>query len=60
MSIIKKIITKSKSHQKNLNNNLTYTSLEKIWDLHLIRLVNRSTKKCKKVQEVQVSFFENN
>ena len=48
MSIIKKIITKANSHQiKNNQNDLTYISLEKVWDLSRMRLVNRSTKKSK-------------
>ena len=39
----KKIKTKTNSHQiEPKQNNLTYTSLEKIWELSSIRLVNRT------------------
>ena len=42
MSIIEEIITQSNSHQiKPKENNLTYDSLEKIWDLSPMLLVNR-------------------
>ena len=42
----KKIITQSNSHQKKpKQNSLVYTSLEKIWDLSSMRLVNRLTEK---------------
>ena len=46
-----KIITKSNLHQiKTERNNLTYTSLEKIWDIYSMRLVNMLTKKSKEVR----------
>ena len=46
MSIIKKILTKSNSHQiKPKQNKFTYTSLEKILDLSSIRLGNRLKKR---------------
>ena len=55
MSTIKKIITKSNSHQiKPKQNSLTNTSLEKIWDQFSMRLVNRSTKKRKNNKEMQI------
>ena len=42
MSIIEKITLKSNSHQiKTKKNNLTYDSLEKIWDLSPMLLINR-------------------
>ena len=65
MPTIKKIITKSNSHQiKPKQNSLTYTSLEKIWDRVAMRLVNKSTKKKKMAKRCKVktyvSIFENN
>ena len=48
MSKINKIITKSNSHQIKKGNNLTYSSLETIWDLTSMRLVDMSIKRAKK------------
>ena len=59
MSIIKKIITEPKLHQRKTKpDNINHTSLKKMRDLSLKRLVNRSTKKKYDVQE-KVSIFEN-
>ena len=56
MAIINKII-KSNSHQiKPKQNNLTYTSLEKVGDLFSMRLVNRTTKKSKEVRSSKIPF----
>ena len=58
MSIINKIITKSNSIKiKTKQNNLTYTSLEKIWDLSSMRLVNRSTNKEQSGAKLKNSFI---
>ena len=62
ISVIKKMITKSNSHQiKSKRNNLTYTSLDKIWNLFSMRLVDKSKKKSMRC-EVQkyISIFEKN
>ena len=48
MYIIKEIIKSNSRQKKPKQNNLTFTSLEKIWDLSSMRLVNRSTKRAKK------------
>ena len=47
MSIIKKIKKSISDQKKPKQNNLTYTSIEKIWDLSSMRLVNTSTKNFK-------------
>ena len=58
MSIMKKIITKPNAHYiKPKQNNLAYTSFENIWDLSSKRLVNRMTKKSKKVRGSKIRFF---
>ena len=45
MSMIKKFITKPKSHQiKPKQNNITYTSLKKMQDLSSMQLAKRSKK----------------
>ena len=57
MAIINIIITKSNSHQIKLKqNNLNYTSLIKIRDASSMRLVNRSTKDSKEVQNSKICF----
>ena len=51
ISGINKIITKSDSQQiKSKQNSLTYTPLEKIWNLSSMRLMNRSAKKAKRCE----------
>ena len=50
ISIINKIIKKSNSHQIKPKQNLTYTSLEKIWVLSSMRLVNGSAKRAKRCE----------
>ena len=62
ISVINKIVTKSNSDQiKSKRNNLTYTSLDKIWNLSSMRLVNRSTKRAKRCEvQKHVSYFEKN
>ena len=58
ISVINKMITKSNSHQiKSKRNNLTYTSLDKIWNLS--SMVDKSKKRSMRC-EVQkyVSIFE--
>ena len=59
MAIINKIITVSDWHQiKPEINNSTFNSIEKIWNLSSMRLVNKSTKKAKRCDvQKYVSFF---
>ena len=58
MSIINKIITKSNWHQiKPKKNNLTYATLEKIWDLSPMQLVDMSTKKSKEMRTSKKRFY---
>ena len=52
------MITRSKSPQiKQKQQNLTFTSLESLWDPSSLRMVNRSTKKSKEVRSSKIRFY---